>query len=308
MNGAVTRERVFQLQVDQATVGLSAAERLELEAALTRDPGLDDPSLELAAASIDLACLGEVEPLPKSLRSTLCRQADDFVISRQRFAKVTPIASRREASRVVVSSPSRDRRRRGTRSTLLPWLVAAAATLIAVIGWLRPADESPVADAPTSVSSNVVLAAGDPDSGSRPGVERAAEAGSDAAERRETLAASPSALHLSWAATEDPAARGASGDLVWNNERQEGFMRFAGLAPNDPAETRYQLWIFDATRDDRFPVDGGLFDVPESGEVVVPIDARLRVGEPVLFAVTIEKPEGVVVSNRERVVVLAQST
>lgn len=62
----------------------------------------------------------------------------------------------------------------------------------------------------------------------------------------------------------------------WSNARQSGYMRFTGLAANDPSESQYQLWIFDGERDDRYPIDGGVFDVPASGEVVVPIAAKLR--------------------------------
>ena len=78
-------------------------------------------------------------------------------------------------------------------------------------------------------------------------------------------------------------------------------MRFRGLAPNDSSESQYQLWIFDPTRADweAKPVDGGVFDVPDTGEVVVPIDAKLAVAETALFAITIEVPGGVVVSERE---------
>ena len=39
--------------------------------------------------------------------------------------------------------------------------------------------------------------------------------------------------------------------------------------------------------------------------MIIPITAKLSVDEPVLFAVTIEKPGGVVVSKRERIVVTA---
>ena len=83
-------------------------------------------------------------------------------------------------------------------------------------------------------------------------------------------------------------------------------MRFRGLAPNDPSVSQYQLWIFDRDQDERFPVDGGVFDV-ESGEgdVFVEIDPKLEVREPYLFAVTVEKPGGVVVSSRERIVLAA---
>ena len=100
---------------------------------------------------------------------------------------------------------------------------------------------------------------------------------------------------------------GVIGDLVWDDRQQEGYMRFKGLAPNDPDVYQYQLWIFDATRDERHPVDGGVFDVPSgSDEVIVPIRAKLPVGEPVLFAITVEKPGGVVVSDRERIALVAK--
>ena len=90
-----------------------------------------------------------------------------------------------------------------------------------------------------------------------------------------------------------------SGDVVWNPVTQQGFLRFVGLRPNDPQMHQYQLWIFDAARDQRYPVDGGVFDVPANqGEVVVPIRAALPVGSAKAFAVTIEKPGGVVVSGR----------
>ncbi len=85
-------------------------------------------------------------------------------------------------------------------------------------------------------------------------------------------------------------------------------MRFVGLAPNDPKVLQYQLWIFDKLRDERYPVDGGVFDVGAvgpDGELVIKITAKLAVGEPVLFAITVEPPGGVVVSKRERIVVTA---
>jgi anti-sigma-K factor RskA len=84
-------------------------------------------------------------------------------------------------------------------------------------------------------------------------------------------------------------------------------MRFVGLPANDTSAEQYQLWIFDGTRDDRYPVDGGVFDIPAGAtEVVVPIHARLPVRQAALFAVTVERPGGVVVSSRERIVALAQ--
>jgi hypothetical protein len=48
-----------------------------------------------------------------------------------------------------------------------------------------------------------------------------------------------------------------------------------------------------------------VFDVTPGGEVVIPITARVPVQAPTLFAVTVERPGGVVVSKRERIVVTA---
>ena len=67
---------------------------------------------------------------------------------------------------------------------------------------------------------------------------------------------------------------------------------------------KYQLWIFEDPKQP-YPIDGGVFDVISTGEVVVPIDAKIPVDKAVQFAVTVEKPGGVVVSEREMIPVLA---
>lgn len=112
-------------------------------------------------------------------------------------------------------------------------------------------------------------------------------------------------VEVAWSNTEDPLSAGVSGAVRWDPARQRGVMRFRGLPPNEPTEAQYQLWIFDAERDEARPVDGGVFDVPTSGEVDVPIDAKLAVADATLFAVTLERPGGVVVSDRSRLVLAA---
>ena len=57
-------------------------------------------------------------------------------------------------------------------------------------------------------------------------------------------------------------------------------------------------------RTQRAPVDGGVFDVT-GDETRVAIDAHLPGGEATLFAVTLERPGGVVVSSRERLMLTA---
>ena len=72
--------------------------------------------------------------------------------------------------------------------------------------------------------------------------------------------------------------------------------------------SRYQLWIFDKDRDERYPVHGGVFDVPSgASEAVVRIQPRLSVPNATLFVVTVERPGGVWVSDRSRIPVLAKA-
>ena len=108
---------------------------------------------------------------------------------------------------------------------------------------------------------------------------------------------------IPWAVPEDPDYEQVRGDVVWNDAKQEGYMLLTGMPVNDPRESQYQLWVVDPDRDAN-PVDGGVFDIP-AGEstVVVPIDAKLVVDEPVLFAITREQPGGVVVSKGPLLVV-----
>ncbi|HVF87033.1 MAG TPA: anti-sigma factor, partial [Pyrinomonadaceae bacterium] len=121
------------------------------------------------------------------------------------------------------------------------------------------------------------------------------------------LREAPDSVVSAWAPTDDPGAKNVSGDVVWSSERQQGYMRFAGLPQNDPRRETYQLWIFDEQQDARYPVDGGVFDVVrDDGEVVVPINAKLEVKQPTLFALTVEKPGGVVVSKRDRLLLTAK--
>ena len=84
-----------------------------------------------------------------------------------------------------------------------------------------------------------------------------AKSPADPARVRAELLARADTLHPAWAAQE--LAKGVSGDVVWSQALQLGVMRFEGLAPNDPKQSQYQLWIFDETQE--HPIDGGVFDV-----------------------------------------------
>ncbi len=131
--------------------------------------------------------------------------------------------------------------------------------------------------------------------------------GPDAASERSVLIDRDS-LALDWQVLEDPlvADAGVSGDVVWNPAANAGYMRFAGLPANDPSEAQYQLWIFDSAINADTPIDGGVFDISGSGEVIVAIDPKIAVTDATMFAITLERPGGVVVSDRSRLLLLAQ--
>jgi len=259
-------DRVLELLVQRATDSLTASEQVELSRLLGQDKHSDGNQFEQTAAALLLAGLGEEESMPDSLKSKLMAQAEGFALN---MTPRAPVVS------IPLAEPAKALRRgdaQATKSfvvTRLPWLAAAASLVIAVAAWWP------------SLSGNT--------------------------QNPPELLGDNGAMKRVWQPTEDPAAQGVSGDIVWNQDTQVGYMRFRGLAVNDPRQVQYQLWIFDRTRNEKYPVDGGVFDIPANqGEVVVPITARLPVRDPAMFAVTREQAGGVVVSEREHILVLAK--
>lgn len=224
-------------------------------------PDAEHTEFEQLAATYYLAGSQlEPEALPGSVRTKL-------------LATFPADAAARAATRPTPSqtdpAPPTVRASQSGLGGVLPWLVAIAASLF--IGFLlgRPADR--LAD------------------------------GVDLAATLADLETSADVIQAPWSATDDPAAAEAEGRVVWSGDLQQGYMVFRGLAANDPANEQYQLWVFDAERDARYPVDGGVFDIPSGvAEVIVPINVRVPVAAPTLFAITIEPPGGVVVSDRSR--------
>ena len=265
-------EALVDLLIKQVSEGLSSAEQRTLEAQDNAATSRALRELERAAAAVTLAAGGDGEPLPAALAQKIAAQVDAH------FAKagaVTELAAARDARKA----------RTAGASGMLGWLAAAACLIVAIFGWMRSPPAPPVVELP-----NPVVAPPKPPT---------------VAEQREALLAQVDSLKITLQATKDPAAAGVSGDVVWDPKTQKGYFHFVGLASNDPKVHQYQIWIFDAERDKRYPIDGGVFDVPaDSNDIVIPIRAALEVLKPAAFAVTVEKPGGVVVSARDHVVVL----
>jgi hypothetical protein len=264
-------EAMVDLLVKQVTEGLSPPEQRVLDVMDSALTSVHLREFERAAAAVSLAT--PTLALPQAMRAKLEQQAQSYVVS------MRPL-------RAAAAEPPRAR-----RGAAAGWFAAAACLLLALFGWFR---SPPGVAPPRDVALTTPPA-------SAPLVPEEVPP----AQARAALLAKADALKITLGATKDPASAGVTGDVVWDPATQKGFIRFAGLAPNDPQVHQYQVWIFDGERDQRYPVDGGVFDVPaNSGEVVIPIHAALTIRKPAAFAVTVEKPGGVVVSSREHVVAL----
>lgn len=255
----------------------------ELTAAMHQDAS--QPSAIPTDASSENATQSH-EPLPAALAERIVGAGTAMV--RGAAALAAPQASVASApTRVALPTPVRAADT-GSSSAWRQWggWFAAAAVLIVAVTWPRP---------------STAIRGGAPD--------QPMSLAFIAQTLRDSLLVNDRAVaRISWTTTADLSARGASGDVVWSARAQSGVMRLAGLQPNDRKRWQYQLWIFDKRRDQRYPVDGGVFDIPTgSGEVLIPINARVPVGEAIMFAITVEPAGGVVVSTRERIALLAKA-
>jgi Anti-sigma-K factor rskA len=268
-------ERLADLLTRQATEGLSEADQRELDQLLVEYPDADPMALETTAAALFLAGDWQEEPLPPAVRAKLDAAATGFNAAQMRVVAGSGLGAMSGNTATPASRTSR-----------VAWLAAAASIVLAVAAWLPRLQEQ-----------------------QNEGIELLSQASLDTAtlsQLRQQLLANTAPLQKEWTPTDDPAGQAVRGDVVWDPESQTGYMRFTGLPANDPQQLQYQLWIFDASRDERYPIDGGVFDIrSDGGEVVVPILAKLPVRNPTLFAVTIERPGGVVVSDREHIVAVA---
>lgn len=263
--------RLHELLADRATTGLDANELHELNG-LGSDWEREALEFELAAAAADLAFAQDDAPLPSHLRDRL----ESVGVSRLATDRGLRLTSLMATVETKLSSPQ-------FTPAPVPWLVAAAAVVLAAFAWVF---------APSPGPANIST----PDLALTP------------AQRYESLLAQTGSISSEWAVADESLADGATGGAVWDAETQTGLMKFAGLPINDPTEQQYQLWIFRGDAEgglEAHPVDGGVFDIASAdSDVYVPIDARLQVDDVVAFAITIEPPGGVVVSDRSRLPLL----
>lgn len=270
------------LLILRATDGLDADQQQQFDQFVSEHPErnrieLEAEKYELTAAAIDLgienvnseSSQNSQNEMPAALRQKVLEGAKRHFESGSEESSGAPILTPKLEGGL-------------TSREALAWLAAAAAVVLLLTGW-NPFGQAaaPVADnSPGQMTPTIEEEFADFVSGELADL-----------------------IRIPW--TQNQGSN-ASGEVAWRDSSQSGFMVFNGLKPNNPAQSQYQLWIFDANTGDDFPVDGGVFDIAAGMETIVPIDARIPVNDTVMFAITEEKPGGVVVSDRKRLPLLAK--
>lgn len=302
MNQSSPREpdRMDELLAARALQSLDSEEVVELRRLQQSSPERDDESLERTAAVLELAVgFPETDPLPEHLSRLITAGGVGYLEGRNEQARIplwtedpgnpeasTPTPSQeprliprepqlesrlQDAGRAQTSDPASPRtlpqRNRGL--VVVPWLVTAATILVSISLFFEGREPDPI------------------------------QARTQFIEKIDDVVRSP------WKGQSDLVAA-VTGDAVWSDREQHGYLHFHGMRVNDPTIEQYQLWIIDDRQ--AHPVDGGVFDIDSEGDIVIPIDAKIKVGQPKVFAVTIEKPGGVVISDKKRLILLAEVT
>jgi len=235
--------------------------------------------MEIAAALIDVAAAtADPVDMPSGLLEKLKAGAEQYP-DHDSSNQSIPISQYQPSEASSSFKPS---------MSWSPWMIAAASLVVTTIVILSPRNAVKV---PSLDSQRLAL------------IEETPEA---------------DLVRWDWISTGDEAVVGdVIGDVVWSDALNKGYMRISGLAINDPSLEQYQLWIFDSTRPSgdlpqfgeglltQRPVDGGVFDINADGEVIIEINAKLFIRQAAAFAITVEPPGGVVVSDRSRVPLLA---
>lgn len=266
-------ERLTELLADEAILGLEHHEQSELDGMFSDGIGLGRDDFMKVAGLVQVGLLEQdrfgQQRMPESLRRKLVEQGQAVVANRRTASndaivpgapqddKVTPLRPRTAGASVAT----------GKLTSAAGWLLAAMFALAFVV--LRT-DSTETASAPVQLA--------------------------DIGAQRSALMAESDTLVAPWTPPSEAGYEGVTGDVVWNNRRQQGYLRLAGMPANDAQQMQYQLWIVDPDRD-KNPVDGGVFNIPAGqSEVLIAIDAKLAVMDPKAFAITAEQPGGVVVS------------
>ncbi|MCE2968482.1 MAG: anti-sigma factor domain-containing protein [Phycisphaerales bacterium] len=312
--GISPRERFEELLLDRAVEGLSPEQEREL-LALSRSLGLEiHDGYDQAAAAVDLALtvpgrFSALPELPADLAQRVLEQGVSFVRSQTGTERAEPkVVPPLRISRSLTDgdragTPTTTDQPRGSAWTLVRgyggWVAAAAclALLISQRDGGNSGRISPVAGAGSGIRTGSTNNAQLPLEGIGKAVIGQVNelVSSIFNERPEDMPV------VTLYAPDDDLQSKAIGSVIWSPERQMGVLLAHGIAPIDKPGDTYQLWIVDTLRDQRFPVDGGIFSIDSPTGRDAPVAITFRPAQPIghaaAFAVTIERAGGVVVSS-----------
>jgi anti-sigma-K factor RskA len=261
-------ELMLDLLARKASTGLDREEQKQLDELIAAS-GIHDESFELAAAAISMIDLKTNEPLPEHLQARILADANSILDAPQQPVRQISYAQPKPSF---------------WNWNWLGWAAAAAACIaLAVNVWFTRLQPPPIAK--------------------EPDVEEKLTA---AQMRQRMIDAGGDMIQATWTVGTDKDIKEVTGDIIWSDSKQSGYMRFRGMPVNDTSRQTYQLWIFDETQDAKTPIDGGTFDIGNGEDVIIPINAKLKASKPKMFAVTVERPGGVVVSKREKIAAIAK--
>ncbi len=270
------KELMLDLLCKQAVYGLNEHETLQLEQ--IEYATADSESIDLTVAALGMIDLNTRQEMPAHLQSKILANAENLFEMR----KVTESVVEPPVREIILTETSASKPWFGW----LGWAAAAAACVALAVSIFTPRNQNQFAGSTTPSPTQ--------------------EDKLDPAQQRQKLVDAPGQVlmaKLGKGTVKEIAD--VVGDIVWSDEKQAGYIRVKGLPKNDVSKETYQLWIFESP-DVKYPVDGGTFDINADGEVIIPIDAKLKVKNPQMFAVTIEKAGGVVVSERGKIAALAK--
>lgn len=297
------KDRLFELLSDEALDGLAGEEAMELNRLKKQFPGWEnDFSVELTAAAIALSDLRGAETLPANLRAKIIDSAESYFSRAEQFSdEVIPMRETREQAFRGAERESFAQTESPKTSFFgqwLGWAVAATACIALAFNlWLTQTPQTEVVKKLEPAKTPEVVQTSQPK----------VDALTPAQQREQLITSAADLIKTNLNAADVKSLKQFSGDVVWSNAEQKGFVRLGGLPVNDAAKETYQLWIVDGEQNEKTPVSGGVFDVgQQAGEVVVPIRAQLEIKRPKAFAVSREKPGGVVVSSPQRIVAIGK--
>ena len=336
------KERLLELLADQAIFGLSEEEIMELGQIKKQFSNWEkDFSLELTAAMIGLSDLDTNDMLPDNLRAKIFANADVFFSLNEESKEAlnsAPKASKSVDLPAIASSNIIEVKTKQPFWQWFGWGLAATACIALVISlWLTRTPKEPeialntetvkipesvktpettrtpeTVKTPESVESPKTVKTPEPTrtpkiiktpEPARTPVKTPAPILTPAQKREQLIADAPDIIQTNWTSAKDD--KRVLGDVVWSNARQKGFVRLRDMPVLDASKETYQLWIIDE-KNEKAPVSAGIFNTSRTGEIVIPINAQLRIDKPKLFAVSKEKAGGVKVSVPDRIVAVAK--